>query len=48
MRFRSPIAGSGKTWNLNVLHDVSYEPKAELREIISGGTDRLDNLWTKR
>ena len=42
IRFGSPIASRG-AWNLYVLHDMSYESG-----IVSAGTDRLDNLSTKR
>jgi hypothetical protein len=48
VRFAGPIAGPGKAWNLYVLHDMSYEPNAASQSIFSAGTDRLDNLWTKR
>ena len=48
VRFAGPIAGPGKAWNLYVLHDMSYEPNTASQSIFSAGTDRLDNLWTKR
>ena len=48
VRLMSPIAGSGKAWNLYVLHDAGYEGKPQLRDAISCGSDRLENLVSGR
>lgn len=47
-RASSPILGAGKAWNLYVLHDPRYQPKAGLESNVSGGIDRLENLLPKR
>ena len=47
-RASSPILGAGKVWNLYVLHDPRYQPKAGLEAAVSGGVDRLENLLPKR
>ena len=43
-RASSPILGAGKAWNLYVLHDPRYQPKAGMQSAVSGGVDRLENL----
>lgn len=48
VRFEKPIAGRGKSWNLYVLHDVSYTAKEALQGIVTCGTDRIDNLLKSR
>ncbi len=48
VHFDHPIAGSAETWNLYVLHDVSYVPKEAVQGIVRAGTDRLDNLLAGR
>jgi hypothetical protein len=48
VRFMSPIAGAGKAWNLYVLHDRGYQPRANQQGMLNSGTDRLENLVPKR
>jgi hypothetical protein len=47
IRFMTPIAGAGKAWNLYMMHDPTYVPKESVRQSISMGTDRLDQLIPK-
>jgi hypothetical protein len=47
-RASSPVLGAGKAWNLYVLHDPRYQPKAGMESAVSGGVDRLENLLPKR
>jgi hypothetical protein len=44
VRFMGPVAGRGKAWNLYVLHDQTYDPEPQLRDALTCGTDRLENL----
>jgi hypothetical protein len=44
IRFMSPIAGAGKAWKLYVMHDSAYTPAPNQRDLVSVGTDRLENL----
>jgi hypothetical protein len=48
VRFMDPIAGSGKAWNLYMLHDLTYQPPQNQRNSIYGGVDRLENLLPAR
>jgi hypothetical protein len=48
VRFMSPIAGTGKAWNLYMLHDLTYEPNQNAQKIVNIGTDRLENLLPKQ
>jgi hypothetical protein len=48
VRFMGPVAGSGKAWNLYVLHDSIYQPAPQLRDAIRCGTERLENLAVGR
>jgi len=48
VRFMGPVAGSGKAWNLYVLHDSIYQPAPQLRDAIGCGTERLENLVVGR
>jgi hypothetical protein len=43
-RFLSPIAGSGKAWNLYIAHDAAYSPKADMKDAMDCGIDRYENL----
>jgi hypothetical protein len=43
-RSSSPILGQGKAWNLYLLHDPRYRPKATREPMVFAGIDRLDNL----
>ena len=47
VRFQSPIAGTGKAWNLYVLHDLTYQPPTGHSNSLDMGTDRLDDLLPK-
>jgi hypothetical protein len=47
VRFMSPIAGAGKAWNLYMMHDLTYEPSQNERNLVDTGTDRLENLLPK-
>ncbi|MBZ5582563.1 MAG: hypothetical protein LAQ30_10240 [Acidobacteriia bacterium] len=44
LRFLSPIAGAGKAWRLYIMHDPTYQPWPNQRNMIFMGTDRLENL----
>jgi hypothetical protein len=43
VRFQSPVAGTGKAWNLYVQHDAGYS----VHLMVQMGTDRLENLLAK-
>jgi hypothetical protein len=43
-RASSPILGEGNAWNLYLLRDPQYQPKAADPPAVFGGVDRLDNL----
>jgi hypothetical protein len=47
-RASSPILGTGKAWNLYVLHDPQYRSKPGMESAVSGGVDRLDHLLPAR
>ena len=47
-RASSPILGTGRAWNLYVLHDPRYQPRPGRESDVSGGVDRLENLLPKR
>jgi len=48
VRFMGPIAGTGKAWNLYLLHDPTYTPNPNQRLPMNTGTDRLENLLPKQ
>jgi hypothetical protein len=48
VRFMNPVAGTGKAWNLYVMHDRGFVPHAGLDGHVVAGVDRLENLTAKR
>jgi len=44
----APVARSDQSWNLYVLHDPGYLPQGDVRNLVVGSVDRLENLLSKQ